>query len=101
MKTGNINYEAANHPEMTEIRSAKVANIARDLPPQTVDQGPTSGKLALVGWGSTYGPIRKGGAARAGAGARRRPHPPAPHLAAAGEPGRAAARVSTRSSCRR
>ena len=60
VKTGNINYEAANHQEMTDIRRDKVANIARDLPPQTVDQGPSSGKLALVGWGSTYGPIRKG-----------------------------------------
>ena len=59
VKTGNINYEAANHQEMTDIRRDKVANIARALPPQEVDQGSTSGRLALVGWGSTYGPIRK------------------------------------------
>ena len=60
MTTGNINYEAANHQAMTDIRRAKVANIARAIPLQTVDQGPSSGKLVLVGWGSTYGPIRKG-----------------------------------------
>ena len=60
VKTGNINYEAANHQEMTDIRKAKVANIARAIPLQTVDQGPERGKLALVGWGSTYGPMRKG-----------------------------------------
>ncbi len=60
VKSGNINYEAANHQEMTDIRKAKVANIARAIPLQTVDQGPERGKLALVGWGSTYGPIRKG-----------------------------------------
>ncbi|MBV8970909.1 MAG: 2-oxoglutarate ferredoxin oxidoreductase subunit alpha, partial [Sphingomonadaceae bacterium] len=59
-RTGNINYEAGNHQTMTDIRRDKVANIAKVLPPQTVDQGPSSGRLALVGWGSTYGPIRKG-----------------------------------------
>ena len=59
MKTGNINYEAANHQEMTDIRRLKVANVARAIPLQTVDQGPAAGQLVLVGWGSTYGPIRK------------------------------------------
>ncbi len=59
VKTGNINYEAANHQEMTDIRRDKVANVAKTIPLQTVDQGPSSGSLALVGWGSTYGPIRK------------------------------------------
>nr|WP_295663155.1 2-oxoacid:acceptor oxidoreductase subunit alpha [Polymorphobacter sp.] len=60
VKTGNINYEADNHQAMTDIRRDKIANIARHIPLQDVDQGPTSGKLAIVGWGSTYGPIRKG-----------------------------------------
>ncbi len=59
VKTGNINYEADNHQAMTDIRATKIANIARHIPLQDVDQGPSSGPLALVGWGSTYGPIRK------------------------------------------
>ena len=59
VKTGNINYEADNHQAMTDIRREKIERIARAIPLQTVDQGPTSGKLVLVGWGSTYGPIRK------------------------------------------
>jgi 2-oxoglutarate ferredoxin oxidoreductase subunit alpha len=60
VKTGNINYEADNHQAMTDIRRNKIANIAKHIPLQEVDQGPTSGRLAMVGWGSTYGPIRKG-----------------------------------------
>ena len=60
VKTGNINYEADNHQAMTDIRRDKITNIARAIPLQDVDQGPTSGRLAMVGWGSTYGPIRKG-----------------------------------------
>lgn len=55
---GNISYDGDNHQRMTEIRAAKLDAIARDLPPQTVDSGGTSGKLALVGWGSSWGPIR-------------------------------------------
>ncbi len=55
--TGNIDYGAANHQRMTEIRRDKVANIA--IPDQGVEMGETSGKLAIVGWGSTYGPIHQ------------------------------------------
>lgn len=55
--SGNIDYGAANHQKMTELRRDKVAGIA--VPDQTVELGETSGKLALVGWGSTYGPIHQ------------------------------------------
>ncbi|QNA83650.1 2-oxoacid:acceptor oxidoreductase subunit alpha [Sphingomonas sp. So64.6b] len=55
--TGNIEYGAANHQKMTEIRRDKVANIA--IPDQEVELGETSGKLAIVGWGSTFGPIHQ------------------------------------------
>src|SRR3546814_10086570 len=41
---------------MTDARAAKIAGIARDIPLQAVDQGPERGRLAVVGWGSTYGP---------------------------------------------
>ena len=57
--TGHINYEAANHQTMTDIRQAKVAGIADHIPEQGVELGETSGKLAVVGWGSTYGPIHQ------------------------------------------
>ncbi len=57
--TGHINYEAANHQTMTDLRQAKVAGIADHIPEQAVELGETSGKLAVVGWGSTYGPIHQ------------------------------------------
>jgi 2-oxoglutarate ferredoxin oxidoreductase subunit alpha len=55
--TGNLDYGAENHQKMTEIRRDKVANIA--VPDQIVELGETSGKLAIVGWGSTFGPIHQ------------------------------------------
>ncbi len=58
--SGNISYEANNHQRMTDLRKAKIDNIASDIPAQSVEQGPDSGKLAIVGWGSTYGPISRG-----------------------------------------
>ena len=58
--TGHINYEPANHQAMTDIRKAKIDGIAKYIPAQDVDNGPSSGRLAVVGWGSTYGAIRKG-----------------------------------------
>ncbi|MFN0025542.1 MAG: 2-oxoacid:acceptor oxidoreductase subunit alpha [Parvularculaceae bacterium] len=57
LKTGDISYDAANHQAMTDLRFAKVASVAKFIPPQTVEQGPASGPLAVVGWGSTRGPI--------------------------------------------
>lgn len=55
--TGHINYAPANHQAMTDIRSAKVNNVADSIPDQIVEQGAQGAKLAVVGWGSTYGPI--------------------------------------------
>jgi 2-oxoglutarate/2-oxoacid ferredoxin oxidoreductase subunit alpha len=55
--TGHINYSPANHQAMTDIRHNKVNGIADHIPLQGVEQGAESGKLAVVGWGSTYGPI--------------------------------------------
>ena len=57
--SGHISYDPANHQKMTDVRSAKVDGIADDTPPQTVDNGLERGKLAVVGWGSTYGPISR------------------------------------------
>ena len=58
-KTGNISYDPENHQLMTDLRAEKIQRIAEDVPAQTVDAGPESGKLAVVGWGSTYGPISR------------------------------------------
>jgi len=57
--TGNISYDAENHQQMTKMRAAKINGIANDIPPQAIEQGNDSGKLAVVGWGSTYGPISR------------------------------------------
>ncbi len=57
--SGHISYEAANHHRMTKVRAEKVANIANDIPLQSVAYGAERGKLAVVGWGSTYGAINQ------------------------------------------
>jgi len=54
--TGNVNYDPENHEQMVHLRAEKVARIANDIPDVTV-RGPQSGKLLVLGWGSTYGPI--------------------------------------------
>jgi 2-oxoglutarate ferredoxin oxidoreductase subunit alpha len=55
--TGNISYDPANHQRMTDVRAEKVARIADDLPLQTPEIGEASGRMAVVGWGSTFGAI--------------------------------------------
>jgi 2-oxoglutarate ferredoxin oxidoreductase subunit alpha len=57
--TGHISYDPLNHQQMTDARIGKVAGIARDIPPQRVELGDERGRLVVVGWGSTYGPIRQ------------------------------------------
>ena len=57
--TGNIDYDPANHQAMTDARKAKIDGIARSIPPQSACLGNDSGTLAVVGWGSTYGPIHR------------------------------------------
>ncbi|MBL8985239.1 MAG: 2-oxoacid:acceptor oxidoreductase subunit alpha [Gemmatimonadetes bacterium] len=57
--TGHISYDPENHQRMTDTRAAKVDGIAADIPLQDVALGEDSGDLAVVGWGSTYGPIHQ------------------------------------------
>jgi 2-oxoglutarate ferredoxin oxidoreductase subunit alpha len=57
--TGNLDYSPANHQAMTDARKAKVDGIAHDVPEQEVALGGSKGTLAVVGWGSTYGPIHQ------------------------------------------
>ncbi|MFP6777982.1 MAG: 2-oxoacid:acceptor oxidoreductase subunit alpha [Alphaproteobacteria bacterium] len=56
--SGNVSYDPENHQRMTDVRVKKVEGIADDIPLQSVEVGTDSGQLAVVGWGSTYGPIR-------------------------------------------
>ena len=44
---------------MTKTRAEKINNIANDIPEQEVNSGKAGGKIAVVGWGSTYGPIAR------------------------------------------
>jgi len=55
--TGNVSYDPDNHELMTKVRAEKVAKIANFLPEQAIDLGEESGKLLILGWGSTYGVI--------------------------------------------
>ncbi len=57
--TGHIDYSPENHQIQTDARKAKIDGIANSIPAQEVSLGNTSGKLAIVGWGSTYGPIHQ------------------------------------------
>ena len=57
--TGHINYEADNHQAMTDLRQAKILGVADHIPEQDVALGNASGRLVVVGWGSTYGPIHQ------------------------------------------
>lgn len=58
LDTGNVSYDPENHEAMTKIRAEKIAQIADHIPAQTIDQGPASGKILVLGWGSTYGSIK-------------------------------------------
>ncbi|MFW3171311.1 2-oxoacid:acceptor oxidoreductase subunit alpha, partial [Geodermatophilus sp. CPCC 206100] len=56
-RTGNISYDPANHDLMTRLRQAKVDGIAATLPPTEVEDPDGNARVAVIGWGSTYGPI--------------------------------------------
>jgi 2-oxoglutarate/2-oxoacid ferredoxin oxidoreductase subunit alpha len=57
--TGHINYEPANHQKMTDTRKGKIDGIANYIPEQGVEIGSAGGRLAVVGWGSSFGPIHQ------------------------------------------
>ncbi len=57
--SGNISYDPENHQRMTEVRADKIAGIANDIPMQQVSLGDDRGSVAVVGWGSTFGPIHQ------------------------------------------
>jgi len=57
--SGHISYAPDNHERMCKVRAAKIAGIANDVPEQKIEVGDDSGKLLVLGWGSTYGSIRE------------------------------------------
>jgi len=57
--TGNIDYSPAVHQEMTNTRVGKVMGIANSIPDQEICLGREGAELAVVGWGSTFGPIHQ------------------------------------------
>jgi len=54
--TGDLSGDPRNHQRMVELRAAKVAGIAGELPPLAIHGSP-SGDLLLVSWGSTWGAV--------------------------------------------
>jgi 2-oxoglutarate ferredoxin oxidoreductase subunit alpha len=57
-ETGNVSYDAKNHEQMTWLRHDKIDKIADNIPLARADSGNQSGKLAVLGWGSTAGAIK-------------------------------------------
>lgn len=55
--SGNISYDPANHQAMVELRAEKMNKVADSIPNLTV-HGAATGKLLVIGWGSTQGAIR-------------------------------------------
>ncbi|HZB21631.1 MAG TPA: 2-oxoacid:acceptor oxidoreductase subunit alpha [Blastococcus sp.] len=56
-RTGNISYDPANHDFMTRTRQAKIDGIAASIPATDVEDPDGDATVAVIGWGSTYGPI--------------------------------------------
>jgi 2-oxoglutarate/2-oxoacid ferredoxin oxidoreductase subunit alpha len=56
--TGNVSYDPENHQLMVKIRQEKVDKIAFNIPEQKLDNGPETGDVLVLGWGSTFGVIK-------------------------------------------
>ena len=57
---GNVAYDGLNHERMTQLRSKKVAGIAKSIAPLEVDDPTGDGEVLVLGWGGTYGSIVAG-----------------------------------------
>ena len=53
---GVLSNDPANHELMVRERAEKVERVVSDIPALEVD-GPAEGKVAVVGWGGTFGHI--------------------------------------------
>ena len=56
--TGNVSYDGPNNEKMVRYRAEKIKRIANDIPELEI-RGPKSGKLLVLGWGGTFGPIHQ------------------------------------------
>jgi 2-oxoglutarate/2-oxoacid ferredoxin oxidoreductase subunit alpha len=54
--TGNVNYDPENHHLMVKLRQEKIDRVVNDIPLIEVF-GEKTGKVLVLGWGSTYGSI--------------------------------------------
>ena len=54
--SGDVAYTPENHQRMTDLRAAKIERIADFIPELEVD-GPESGELLVLSWGSTFGSV--------------------------------------------
>jgi len=52
--TGNVSFDPLNHERMVRMRAAKIAGA--EIPALAVE-GPSTGDLLVLGWGSTFGAI--------------------------------------------
>lgn len=57
VRSGAISNDPANHAKMVELRRAKIAKIAEDIPELKV-MGDADADTLLIGWGGTYGHLR-------------------------------------------
>jgi len=54
--TGNVSYDPENHDLMVRLRAEKVQRMQQDIPDLEIF-GKSSGKVLVLGWGSTFGSI--------------------------------------------
>ena len=95
--SGNVSYDPENHDTMTRIRAAKIAGIAKDIPPVDLDDEDGADFL-LLSWGGTWGAAKRREGPRPGPRPQDRPRAPAPHEPVPGRPRRRRAPVRRRSS---
>lgn len=55
--TGNVSYDPDNHDLMVKLREKKVSLITQEIS-KTEIYGKSTGKVLVLGWGSTFGAIR-------------------------------------------
>ncbi len=69
---GSVSYDPGNHELMVRLRAQKVAGIAKDVAPVSVDDpdGLGGADLLVLAWGSTYGAVQAGVKAVRSAGGR-------------------------------
>ena len=54
---GDINYTPENHQRMVDLRAAKIAGIANDIPPAVAVGDVDDADICVLGWGSTWAAI--------------------------------------------